>query len=45
MEGYKLIYKGSDIMWKLNPSDRTIALTKLLIEPTNLHTKEIEIGA
>ena len=45
MEGVKLIYKGSDTMWKLNPSDRTIALTKLLIKPANLHIKKTEIGA
>ena len=44
MEGDKFIYKGSDTMWKLNPSDRTIALTKLLIKHANLHTKETEIG-
>ena len=45
MEGDKLIYKGSDTTWKLNPSDITIALTKLRIKPANLHTKETEIGA
>ena len=45
MEGEKSIYKGSDAMWKLNPSDRTIALTKLLFKHANLHTKETEIGA
>ena len=45
MEGDKLIYKGSNNMWKLNPSDRTIALTKLLIKHANLHTKETKIGA
>ena len=45
MEGDKLIYKVSDAMWKMNPSDRTIALTKLLIKDANLHTKETEIGA
>ena len=45
MEGEKLIYKGSDAMQKLNPSDRTIALIKLLIKHANLHTKETEIGA
>ena len=42
------IYKGSDTMWKLNPSDRTIAtiaLTKLLIKHAKLQTKETEIGA
>ena len=44
MEGYKSIQKGPDTMWKLNPSDRTIAITKLLIKHANLHT-EIEIGA
>ena len=32
-------------LWKLNPSDRKIAVTKLLIKPANLHTKETEIGA
>ena len=32
-------------VWKLNPSDRTIALTKLVIKHANLHTKETEIGA
>ena len=45
MEGQKSIYKGSDTMLKLNPSDTAIALTKLLIKPANLHTKETEIGA
>ena len=45
MEGDKSIYKGSDTMCKLNPTDRTIALTKLLIKHANLHTKETEIGA
>ena len=45
MEGEKSIYKGSNTMWKLNPGDRTIALTKLLIKHENLHTKETEIGA
>ena len=45
MEGDKLIQKGPDTMWKLNPSDRTIALTNLLIKHANLQTKEIEIGA
>ena len=44
MEGDKSIYKGYNTMWKLNPGDRTIALTKLLIKHANLHT-EIEIGA
>ena len=33
------------LLWKMNPSDRTIALTKLLVKDANLHTKEIEIGA
>ena len=45
MEGEKSIYKGSDTMWKLNPSDKTIALTKLLIKYAKLQTKETEIGA
>ena len=45
MEGEKSIYKGSDTMWKLKPSDRTIALTELLIKHANLHIKETEIGA
>ena len=45
MEGEKSIYKGSEIMWKLNPSDRTITLTKLLIKHAKLPTKEDEIGA
>ena len=45
MKGENLIYKGSDTMQKLNPSDRTIALTKLLIKHENLQTKETEIGA
>ena len=30
-------------LWKLNPSDRTIALTKLLIKHAKLQTKEIEL--
>ena len=45
MEGYKSIYKYFDTMWKFNPGDRTITLTKLLIKHANLHTKETEIGA
>ena len=45
MEGDKLIYKGADTMWKFNPSDRTITLTKLLIKHAKLQTKETEIGA
>ena len=45
MEEEKLIHKGSNTMWKLNPSDRTIALTKLLIKHANLQTKETKIGA
>ena len=32
-------------MWKLNPSDRTIPLTKLLIKHAKLQSKETEIGA
>ena len=32
-------------LWKLNPSDRTIALTKFLIKHAKLQTKETEIGA
>ena len=35
----------SGVLWKLNPSDRTIALTKLLIKHAKLQTKETEIGA
>ena len=45
MEGKKEIYKGSDTMWKLNPSNRTIALTKLLIKHAKLQAKETKIGA
>ena len=45
MEGDKLIYKGSDTMWKLNPSDRTITLTKILIKHAKLPSKETKIGA
>ena len=45
MEGDKLIYKGSDIMCKLNPSGRTITLTKLLIKHAKFTQKETEIGA
>ena len=44
-KGYKLIYKGSDPMWKLNPRDRTITLTKLIIKHAKLTPKETEIGA
>ena len=40
----QLVIKSSDL-WKLSPSDRTIALTKLLIKHANLQTKETEIGA
>ena len=32
-------------LWKFNPSDRTIALTKLLIKHAKLQTKETKIGA
>ena len=45
MEGDKSIYKGSDTMLKLNPRDRTITLTKLLIKHAKLTSKETEIGA
>ena len=43
----KYHFKGISrhFLWKLNPSDRTIALTKLLIKPANLDTKETEIAA
>ena len=41
----KLLVVNMNYLWKLNPSDRTIALTKLLIKHANLHTKETEIGA
>ena len=44
MEGEKLIYKGSDTMWKLNQRDRTIKLTKWLIKHAKLTPKETEIG-
>ena len=30
MEGEKSIYKGFDTMWKLNPSDRTIAFAMIV---------------
>ena len=33
------------VMWKLNLSDRTITLTKLLIKHAKLTSKETEIGA
>ena len=36
---------GMNVLWKLNPSDRTIALTKFLIKHAKLQTKETEIGA
>ena len=39
MEGEKSIYKGSDTMWKLNPSDRTIALTKIANQPCKITNK------
>ena len=45
MEGEKSIYKGFDTMWKLNPTDRTITLTKYLIKHAKFTPKEIEIGA
>ena len=45
MEGEKSIYKGYDTMWKLNPRDRIITLTKLLIKHAKLTPKETEIGA
>ena len=37
--------KKTSSLWKFNPSDKTIALTKLLIKPANLDTKETGIGA
>ena len=45
MEGEKLIYKGSDTMWKLNPGVRTITLTKFSNYTCKLHTKETGYGA
>ena len=45
MEGEKSIYKGFDTMCKLNPSDRTITLTKLLIKHANFTPIETKIGA
>ena len=45
MEGDKFIYKLSDIMWKLNPRDRTITLKKLLIKHAKFIQKETEIEA
>ena len=36
---------GNYILWKLNPSDRTITLTKLLIKHAKLPSKETKIGA
>ena len=33
------------ILWKLNPRDRTITLTKLLIKHAKFTPKETEIGA
>ena len=45
MEGYKLIYIGSNTMWKFIPSDRAITLTKLLIKHAKFTLKETEIGA
>ena len=45
MEGEKSFYKGYDTMWKLNPRDRTITLTKLPIKQEKLTSKETEIGA
>ena len=45
MEGGKLIYKGFDTMCKLNPSDRSTTLTKLLIKHAKFTQKETEIGA
>ena len=45
MEGEKFIYKGSDTMWKLNPRDTTITLTKFLIKHAELTSKETKIGA
>ena len=32
-------------LWKLNPRDRTMTLTKLLIKHAKLTPKETEIGA
>ena len=45
MEGEKLIYKSFDTMWKFNPSDRTITITKLLIKHAKFTPKETEIRA
>ena len=39
------IYTWEEFLWKLNPRDRTITLTKLLIKHAKLTSKETEIGA
>ena len=36
---------GIPNVWKLNPRDRTITVTKLLIKHAKLTSKETEIGA
>ena len=37
-------YVIEPLLWKLNPRDRTITLTKLLIKHAKLTPKETEIG-
>ena len=44
MEGDKSIYKGSDTMWKFNPIDKKITLTKLIFKHAKFTPKETEIG-
>ena len=40
------IFLGNmSLMWKLNPRDRTITITKLLIKHAKFTPKETEIGA
>ena len=45
MEGEKLIHKRFDTMYKLNPRDISITLTKLLIKHAKFTQNETEIGA
>ena len=45
LEGEKLIYKGSDTMWKLNPVLEQLHSHQLPIAHAKLLTKETEYGA
>ena len=42
---WRMFLVNEILVWKLNPSSRTITLTKLLIKHAKFHKKETEIGA